>query len=136
MRATGRLGRITTLLEGVAATVELRDRAKGAATEFVKVKKRITPASHRGDAAINEWIAAMLGLHTEITGELPGTSVGAIGRADEGKATGPLVRFLKAAGEPLGIELSPDSWRERIRQILDPDRGDRFRMVGGGRWLS
>ena len=121
LSASERLGRFVTLLEGVAATVEFRDRAKAAATEVVKVKKLITPAGHRGDAAINKWIAAMLGPYREITGKHPGTSVGGFFSADKGKAIGPLIRFLKAAGEPLDIELSSESWRERIRQILDPD---------------
>lgn len=113
LRASERLGRFVTLLEGVAATAELRDHAKTAAIEVVKVKKLITPPGHRGDAAINEWIAAMLGLCQEITGKRLGTTFYAI----DGKAGGPLIRFLKAAGDPLGIAMSGNAWRERVRGI-------------------
>lgn len=112
-RASERLGRLVTLLEGVAATAELRDHAKTAAIDVVKVKKLIAPQGNRGDAAINEWIAAMLGLCQEITEKRLGTTYYAI----DNQAGGPLIRFLKAAGGPLGIAMSGNAWRERVRRI-------------------
>jgi hypothetical protein len=71
-----------------------------------------------GDDAVNGWIAAMLGIYRTITGKEPATSVGAPGRPNKGKAAGPLIRFLQAAGKPLKIEFSEDAWRSRVRTIL------------------
>jgi hypothetical protein len=71
-----------------------------------------------GDDAINGWVAAMMSLYRTITGKAPATSVGAPKRPNEGIAAGPLIRFLEAAGKPLGIEFSEDAWRSRVRTIL------------------
>ena len=51
----------------------------------------------------------MMSLYGKITGRKPGTSIISPGRPDEGKAAGPLIRFLAAAGRPLGM---------RIRRLL------------------
>jgi hypothetical protein len=67
---------------------------------------------------VNDWIAAMLGIYRTLTGKEPATSVVAPTRSNEGKAAGPLIRFLQAAGEPLGISLSAEAWRSRVRMIL------------------
>ena len=71
-----------------------------------------------GDDAVNDWIAAMMGLYRSITGKEPATSVGGSGRPNEGIAEGPLIRFLATAGKPLDIEFSEDAWRSRIRTAL------------------
>ena len=34
-----------------------------------------------------------------------------------------LVRFLEAAGKPLGLHYSPDAWRARVRDLLRDSRG-------------
>ena len=83
-----------------------------------KVAKPITISGNPGDDAVNDWIASMLGIYLTITGKEPATSVGAPGRPNKGKAAGPLIRFLQAAGEPLKIEFSDDAWRSRVRTIL------------------
>ena len=88
LETTRRIGRLVEILEGIAATGEL------------------------------DWIAAMLGIYRTLTGKEPATSVGAPTRANEGKATGPLIRFLQAAGEPLNIDFSEDAWRSRVRTLL------------------
>ena len=51
------------------------------------------------------------------TGNEPGISVVSPGRLGRGKAAGPLIRFLEAAGKPIGIQLSPDSFAGRIKDI-------------------
>ena len=79
------------------------------------VKVDVVPKGHSGKVAQNEWIAAMMSLYEKITGRKSGTSIVAPGRLRRGKASGPLIRFLAAAGAPLGIEYSPESWRGRIR---------------------
>jgi len=60
----------------------------------------------------------MMGLYRTITGEEPRTSVGGPDQPNEGIAAGPLIRFLMAAGNPLGIEFYEDAWRSRVRTIL------------------
>ena len=75
-------------------------------------------AGHTGDDAVNDWIAAMMGLYRRITGKEPATSVGGPERPNEGIAAGPLIRFFQAAGKPLEIEFSEDAWRSRVRTIL------------------
>ena len=76
------------------------------------------PKGHQGDAAVNNWIAAMMEIYRKITGAEPATSVGHVDQPNEGIASGPFIRFLQAAGEPLGISYSEDAWRSRVRTIL------------------
>jgi hypothetical protein len=89
-----------------------------AANEVAEVGKLTVQQGNPGDDAVNDWIAAMLGIYRAITGKEPATSVGAPERSNEGIAAGPLIRFLQAAAEPLKIEFSEDAWRSRVRTIL------------------
>jgi hypothetical protein len=125
VEATRRIGRLVEIVEAVAAAAEFDRRAKKATTEVTEHGKLTVRQGHTGDAAVNEWIAAMMGLYKRITGKEPATSVGSptssVGspeRPDAGIACGPLIRFLKAAGKPLEIEYSEDAWRSRVRTIL------------------
>jgi hypothetical protein len=77
----------------------------------------IVPPGNTGDDIVNEWIAAMLPLFTEITGRPAKTSVGGVGRPNEGVASGRLIRFLLAAGVPVDLDQSEDALRRRIRLI-------------------
>jgi hypothetical protein len=97
------------------------------------VKVNVVPEGNSGDVAINDWIVAMMGLYEEITGRNVRTSVGKPGRANEGIASGPLIRFLKAAGEPLErllkatskplqVVLHEDALRSRVRTIRKTPR--------------
>jgi hypothetical protein len=112
--ATRRIGRLVKIIDGVAAATEFERRAQKAATEVVEVGKLTVREGNFGDDAVNDWIAAMMGLYREITGKEPATSVGAPERPNEGIAGGPLIRFLEAAGKPLEIEFSGDAWRSRV----------------------
>jgi hypothetical protein len=78
----------------------------------------VIEAGNPGDDAVNDWIAGMMSLYRMITEQEPATSVGAPGQPNEGIATGPLIRFLEAAGKPIQIEFSEDAWRSRVRTIL------------------
>ena len=118
IEATRRIGRLAEIIDGVAAAAELERRAKKAAIEVAKVGKLTVREGNPGDDAINDWIAAMMGLYRRITGKEPATSVGAPDRPNEGIAEGPLIRFLQAAGKPLNMEFSEDAWRSRVRTIL------------------
>jgi hypothetical protein len=118
IEATRRIGRLVEIVDGVAAAAELERRASQAAIEVAEVGKLTVRAGNPGDDAVNDWIAAMMGLYRLITRREPTTSVGATGRPNEGIAEGPLVRFLGAAGRPLPIEFPEDAWRSRVRTIL------------------
>jgi hypothetical protein len=116
--ATRRIGRLLEINDGIVAAAEFERRAKTGAAEVTKVGKLTVPGGNPGDAAVNNWIAAMMSLYREITGKEPKTSVRGPDKPDEGIADGPLIRFLKAAGKPLGVEFSEDAWRSRVRTIL------------------
>ncbi len=104
--------------QGIAAAAELTRRVQKAATGIAEVGTLTVREGNHGDDAINGWIAGMLGTYRAITGKEPATSVGAPGRPNKGIATGPLIRFLQAAGKPLKIEFSEDAWRSHVRTIL------------------
>ncbi len=118
MRAIQRIARLAETMEGVAAAAELSLRAEKAGAEVAKVGKMTVEDGNRGDRAINDWVAAVMSAYRTITGEEPATSVGAPNRPDEGKAGGPFIRFLTAAGGPLQLEFSEDAWRSRVRTVL------------------
>ena len=118
VEAAGRIGRLVELVEGIAAAAEFDRRSQKAATEVGQVGKLTVRSGNTGDDAVNDWIAAMLGIYRTLTGKDPATSVGAPTRPNAGKAAGPLIRFLQAAGNPLNIEFSEDAWRSRVRTIL------------------
>jgi hypothetical protein len=118
IEATRRIGRLVQLVEFIAAASELEGRAQKAATEVAEVGKLTVQEGNPGDDAVNDWIAAMLGIYRTVTGKEPATSVGAPARPNEGIASGPLIRFLQAAAKPLNIAFSEDAWRSRVRAIL------------------
>jgi hypothetical protein len=118
IRATRRIGRLLEIIDGVVAAAEFERRAMTGSAEVVKVGKLTVPEGNPGDAAVNNWIAAMMSLYREITGKEPRTSVRGPDNPDEGIADGPLIRFLGAAGKPLTVEFSEDAWRSRVRRIL------------------
>jgi hypothetical protein len=91
IQVTARIGRLTEIVEGLAAAAELELRAKKAAIEVIKVGKLTVREGNPGDDAINDWIAAMIDLYRRITGREPATSVGADNRRNEGIAQGPLI---------------------------------------------
>jgi hypothetical protein len=117
--ATRRIGRLQEIAEGVMAAVEFERRAKTASIEVAEVGELTVREGNSGDEAINGWVVAMMSLYRAITGKEPATSVGAPDRLNKGIAGGPLVRFLEAAGKPLGLEFSGDAWRSRVRPILE-----------------
>lgn len=116
--ATRRLARLAEIVDGVAAARELAIRAQKAAEEASRVGQLTVERGNPGDRAINDWVATMMVLYRDITGREPATSVGKTGQPNEGIGAGPLIRFLAAAGEPIGLQFSEDAWRSRVRTIL------------------
>ena len=117
VRATTRIGRLVEILEAVDAARELARRAEMGAEDVLRIGNLTVPKGHHGDAAVNDWIAAMMSIYKQITGKDPGISIVAPSRRGRGKAAGPLIRFLKTAGKPIGIQFSPDSFAGRIKDV-------------------
>ncbi len=76
MEATQRFARLVEITEAVAAAAELSRRAGKAAAEIAEVGKLTVDEGHRGDRAINDWLAKMMTAYRDITGKEPATSVG------------------------------------------------------------
>ena len=76
------------------------------------------PDSHRRALPVHGWIRDMAKIYRHVTGETPGTSVGASESSNAGEEGGPFIRFLQAASAPLGIKRSESAWRSRIRSAL------------------
>jgi hypothetical protein len=119
VNATRRMGQFATMMDAIKAASELERRALEAAEDVIAIGKLTVPKGHQGKAAVNNWIAEMMEIYRKITGTEPVTSVGRVGQPNEGIASGPLIRFLQAAGEPLGISYSEDAWRSRVRPIIE-----------------
>jgi hypothetical protein len=113
--AMEQIGLLVETLDARKAANELKRAALKASND--PFYGSIVPPGNTGDDVLNQWIAAMLPLFTEITGRPAKTSVGGVGRPNEGFATGPLIRFLLAAGVPVDLDQSEDALRRRIRLI-------------------
>ncbi len=122
LRATKRVGALVETLDAMHSAEEIERLSSAATTDSINLGPHVSPPGHHGDTATNNWIAAMMGVYRELTGNDPATSVGAPERPDEGIANGPLIRFLETASAPLGIKLPPNSWRERVRLIQKNSR--------------
>jgi hypothetical protein len=117
--ATRRIARLVELVEAIKAANDLKRWAQYATDEVSKFGQLTVRKGHQGDVTVNDWIAAMMSIYRQITGNDPRTSVGAPLRNDEGLPGGPLIRFLETAGKPIGIAYSTHAWRSRIRSVLD-----------------
>ena len=118
--ATARIGRLAELLEAIDAAKTLKACAFKAAQEAVHFAN-LLPKGHQGDVAAIGWTADMMSLYRKITGKESRFSVLRPGPG-RGQTTGPFLRFLQAAGEPLEIEFSPASARSRQRALKEPAR--------------
>jgi len=124
VEATERIGRLVEILEAIQAANSLEQVAEQAAVERTELGRLTVPPGNSGDRAVNDWVAAIIGIYKQITGKSARTSVGAPGRGNEGKAGGPFIRLLQTAGKPINkisdqqIPLSAEALRRRIRTIL------------------
>jgi hypothetical protein len=116
--ASGRIANFATMMDAIVAAGELELHALQAAEEVIVSGKMTIPKGHQGDVPVNNWIAEMMEIYRKITGIEPATSVGHVDQPNEGIASGPFIRFLQAAGKPLGIGFSEDALRSRVRTIL------------------
>ena len=105
IRATARVGRLVEIFESIDAARELERRARKGAQDAVRIGELIVPKGHHGDAAVNNWVAVMMSIYKKITQKHPRTSVIAPERPGEGKAAGPLIRFLEATASGLASKI-------------------------------
>ncbi|MGH9553340.1 MAG: hypothetical protein ACRD3W_28425 [Terriglobales bacterium] len=119
INATTRMGQLAVMMDAVEAAFELERRALKAAEDVVAIGKLMVLKGHQGETPVNNWIAAMMEIYRKITGSEPATSVGHVDQPNEGIGSGPFIRFLQAAGGPLGLSYSEDAWRSRVRTILE-----------------
>jgi hypothetical protein len=116
--ATAKVGRLAELLEAISAAKSLEVCAYKAAQEAAEFAK-LLPKGHQGDVAAIGWIADMMSLYKRLSGKEPRFSVLRPGPG-RGQPAGRFLHFLRAAGEPLEIDLSPASARSRQRALKDP----------------
>ena len=117
--ATRRIGRLTEILQAVQAAHDLGLRAREATGEVIEYGKKTVTPGHSGNDAVNDWLAVMMEIYQNVTGNEPATSVNKPGQPNEGIASGPLIRFLQTAAKPLKIECDEDALRSRLRTILN-----------------
>jgi hypothetical protein len=98
-------------IQGVQYLVQCSADAKAEAEQEVRPDgKRNT-----GDQSMRALFGDLIGIYIEIFDQEIRTSVGAPGRNREGHAGGPMIRFIQACIEPLGLRLSTHVIRERIK---------------------
>jgi len=119
VKATAQIGRLEEIFKTIDAARTIERRAHNAADDAVRMNQLTVPKGRRGDRALNIWIADMMGIYEQITGKAARVSVITSG-PNRRKATGPLVRFLEAAIQPLiaeGEPLTLKSLHERVRDL-------------------
>jgi len=97
--ATGRIGRLAVLLGAIQSAATLQQTALAPKDKVKRFGELTAHEAHNGKIAINDWIAALMGIYAEIAGREPATSVGSAASKTEGIAEGPLIRFLELAGK-------------------------------------
>jgi hypothetical protein len=117
LQAADRMARLYEMVSIANAASDIEKWAEVAKVRAIPVRKRITLPGHVGELATNYWIGDMMDIYQKLTGRKPATSTDPKSRPKAGKVTGPLVPFLAAAAKPLGLEMSPDAWRKRVRTI-------------------
>jgi hypothetical protein len=96
----------------------LRDWAAKAQERYISQVSPNNRDRHKGNEPLDGLFFRLLAIWTEIFDRSIRTSVGAQGSQNEGEATGPLIAFVTAALEPLGLSLGTDAVRARIRRLI------------------
>jgi hypothetical protein len=106
---------VKDVIQGLQCLLQWSAEAKA------KAKQEMRPRGkrHTGDLPIRDLIGDLVGIWIEIFNQDIRTSVGAEGSNLQGRAGGPMIRFIQACieplGEPLGFQLTDEAIRERIR---------------------
>lgn len=97
-------------VEGVGFLKEWAAEAKN------RVQPKILPrGKNNGDGPTQRIFGELVGIWIEIFERPVKTTVGAPGTSSESKAKGPMINFIRACLEPLGLEMTSDAIRERLR---------------------
>ena len=89
-------------------------RIAGFCEQAIDDQRSMVSAPGTMDDAISLWLESIVGIYERFTGRPAGTSTDAY----SGESGGPLIRFVSAAAHPIGIDLSPSRWRNRIREVI------------------
>ena len=101
----------------------------------VKQKKARSRTRHSGDEAMQELIGDLIRLWIGNFMKPLGTSVGKPGTANRGKASGPLIRFVKAYLDALKLGIPKQAFRKdlELEKVLSPSEDairERIRNLG------
>jgi hypothetical protein len=124
--------RLVEIFDAIDAARDLKQRADTGIEDEEVLGNLIVQKGHSENDVVNGWIAEMMTVYRRITGRNPTMSVGSPGSKDYGNPTGPFLKFLKAASEPVQAELdwlqhegdfpvdfklTDKAWRSRVRSI-------------------
>ena len=116
IEATATLGYGVNIQKTVEAARLFERLASDAVPHFEALSLHTFTKGHVGEEALDNWGGDMMVLYQQISGRPAGRSVGAGDRPNEGKAIGPMIRFLQASGIPLGFDFSDEAWGNRIKR--------------------
>lgn len=95
------------------ALVPLREEIQYQRGHFSR-QKASSRQRHQRDAALHDFVAEMCVIWTQVAGRK--LSTGSVS-SDGKKIGGPLIRFIQAALQPVGVEKSPNAIRELLRDV-------------------
>jgi len=98
-------------IQGLQYLLQWSAEAKANAEQEMRLRGK----RHTVDLPIRGLIGDLVGIWIEIFDQDVRTSVGAEGSPRQGQAGGPMIWFVQACIEPLGLQLSNDAICERIR---------------------
>jgi hypothetical protein len=98
------------LMAAAAAVEDLAKRVRRGRERVKRVRGRSVQRGNSGNTALNIWIADHMTIYQAITGRYP--SRGTKGTPRE--PGGPLLRFLRASAEFVGIKLSDHAFDQRV----------------------
>jgi len=103
--------------DAVQGVIYLQAWAKSAGKDAIR---SVNPCGKRntGDKALRFIFRSIVDAWSDILNKQSRMSVGAPGRNNQGQPTGPMLVFVRACLKPLGLELSDEAIRWRVRSAL------------------
>jgi hypothetical protein len=121
IEATAAVGRLMEVFDAIDAAQTVERAARQAVDDAERLSRLTGLKGRSGDLALNVWIADLMSVFKTLTGRDPRMSTVSSG-PDQGKPSGPFVRFLEAAAAPVEFEGQPlclRSIRERARSLQE-----------------
>lgn len=122
--ASARIKRLVEIVSATRAAKEIEERAERGETLAKRIGAFSAPRGYSSDRAKNDWIAAMLPIYKEITGEEAVTQMADLG-SHRAEAAESFIHFLSAAGTPLAIVMEPSAWSRRVRTVSIPQNQEK-----------